>query len=120
MTAPPLIDQAILDELIESIGIEGARSVLELFIVEGRLYLTTIAEGAARPEDAGQCERVRRAAHALKSGAGQIGAAALSAAAAAVEAAAAAAGPSLPQHVAVLQDCATRTIDALTRLPAKR
>jgi two-component system sensor histidine kinase/response regulator len=120
MSGPPLIDQAILDDLVESIGIDGTRSVLELFIVEGRLYLTTIVEGAARHEDAAQSDRVRRAAHALKSAAGQIGAAALSAAAAAVEREAAASGPGLPGHVAVLQECATRTLDALTRLRAAR
>ena len=120
MTGPPLIDQAILDDLVESIGIEGTRSVLELFIVEGGLYLKTIVEGAARHEEAGESERVRRAAHALKSGAGQIGAGALAAAAAAVEREAAAAGPSLPGYVAALQQCATRTLDALTRLPAVR
>ncbi len=120
MSGPPLIDQTILDDLVESIGIDGTRSVLDLFIVESQGYLATIAAAAAQPADAALCDRARRAAHALKSAAGQIGAVAMSAAAATIEREAAASGPNLPGYVAVLQECATRTLDALTRLPTKR
>jgi HPt (histidine-containing phosphotransfer) domain-containing protein len=109
MTDAPLIDRAILDELVGSIGTDGVRSVIELFIAESRLYLATIAAADA---DRGAA---RRAAHSLKSGAGQIGAAPKAAAAAAVECAAAEGGADLPQTVAVLDRCATDTAIALAR-----
>jgi len=116
MSETPLIDRAILDDLFESIGVEGTRSVLELFIGESRTYLATIAEAAALPHDAATCERARRAAHSLKSGAGQIGAAAMAAAAAAVERAAFQDAPDLPQAVSALEECAEKTTAALMQL----
>ncbi len=116
MSRPPLIDRAVLDDLCESIGLAGTRSVLELFIDESRAYLATIAEAAVLPADAAHCDRARRAAHSLKSGAGQIGAAAMAEAAAAVERAAAQSAPSLLQHVATLETCAAETLAALQEL----
>jgi HPt (histidine-containing phosphotransfer) domain-containing protein len=56
---------------------------------------------------------VRRAAHSLKSSAGQLGAAALAEIALAVEFAAETGSPDLSHHVAVLADCAARTEAAL-------
>src|SRR5437763_3240858 len=84
MSEPPLLDGAVIGDLFDNIGPDGTRSVLELFVSESRAYLATIA-AAAPPADAAARERARRAAHSLKSGAGQIGAAAMAAAAAAVE-----------------------------------
>src|SRR5207302_2480111 len=74
MTEKPLIDRAVLDELYDAIGEEGARSVLQVFIDECRNYLVTIAAAAAQPSDVAARNRARRAAHSLKSGAAQIGA----------------------------------------------
>jgi len=119
MSGPPLLDRAVLDDLFESIGLAGTRSVLELFIDESRGYLATIAEAAALPADAARRDRARRAAHSLKSGAGQIGAAAMAVAAAAVERAAAAAAPDLPQAAAALDQCAVETRAALEQFLAK-
>ena len=116
MSEPPLIDRETLDLLYESIGSEGTRSVLELFIGESRLYLATIAEASGQPSDAPALDRARRAAHALKSGAGQVGAALMSEAALAVELAAAGAMAELPQLVTALQEGAERTLAALTQL----
>jgi len=108
MSEAPLVDRAILDELVDSIGGDGARSVIELFIEESRGYLATIAAAAA-PKNAADCEQARRAAHSLKSGAGQVGAAAMAAAAAAVEQAAAENAADLAQRVAALDRCAADT-----------
>ncbi len=113
MTPPPLIDRAVLDDLFDCIEPEGARSVLDLFISESRIYLATIAEAVAPGADAGRRDRARRAAHSLKSGAGQIGAAALAAAAARVEHAAATNAADLVQTVARLDGCAADTVTAL-------
>ncbi len=113
MTRPPLIDRAVIDELFDYIGADGARSVIELFVSEGRAYRATIAEAAGPAADNAQRERARRAAHSLKSGAGQIGAAALAAAAAAVERAAAAGAPGLAQAAAALETSAEETVRAL-------
>ena len=114
MSEAPLLDRAILDELIDSIGDDGARSVIELFIDESRGHLETIAAAAALSHDIAARERAGRAAHSLKSAAGQIGAAAMAAAAAAVERAAAAAAPDLPQTVAALDRCGAATAAVLT------
>ena len=114
MSRPPLIDRAVLDDLCESIGLEGTRSVLQLFIDESRAYLATIAEAAVLPADAAHCDRARRAAHSLKSGAGQIGAASMAVAAAAVEQAASEGAPDLAQTAAALDQCAVDTLRALS------
>lgn len=113
MTRPPLIDRAVIDGLIEQIGADAVRTVLALFIDEAETHRATIAEAATLPDDAAARERARRAAHSLKSGAGQIGAAALSAAAATVEAAAAEGASNLAQAAAALDRCAAETPAAL-------
>ena len=113
MTGPPLIDRTVIDDLFDYIGAEGTRSVLDLFIGESRTTLATIAEAGTQGCDAACRERVRRAAHSLKSGAGQIGAAALAALAEAVERAAADGAPDLAQAAASLQQCAEDTVAAL-------
>jgi HPt (histidine-containing phosphotransfer) domain-containing protein len=113
MTPPPLIDRAVIDGLFDYIGADGARSVVELFVDEGCTYRAAIAEAAGEACDTACRDRARRAAHSLKSGAGQIGAAALAAAAAAVERAAADGAPDLAQAAAALETCAAETMKAL-------
>lgn len=121
MSDPPLIDRAMLDDLFDSIGADGTRSVLELFIGETAKYIATIAEAAAEPQDAVRRERARRAAHSLKSGAGQIGAAALAATAGEVERAAGAGDmPGLAEAAQVLQGCGAETLAALRELVDQR
>jgi HPt (histidine-containing phosphotransfer) domain-containing protein len=102
MSDAPLVDTAVLDDLISHIGDEAVRSIVDLFISECRESAAAI--GAAESPDA-----VRRAAHSLKSSAGQLGAAALAEAALEVEAAAEQHSPVLPQLIAGLLDCAART-----------
>ena len=114
MTEPPLIDRAVLDELFDSIGADGARSVLQVFIDECRKYLVTIA-AAAQPSDAAARDRARRAAHSLKSGAAQIGALRVAVAAAALEQSAAGTAD-LGPLIEALRECAAATETALTRL----
>jgi HPt (histidine-containing phosphotransfer) domain-containing protein len=106
MTEPPLLDAQVLDDLTASIGEEGVRAVIALFLEECRDLTQTIARGDR--------EAVRRAAHSLKSSAGQIGAAALSDAALAVERAAEAGATDPGLDIAKLQNRATRTEMALT------
>lgn len=119
MTRPPLIDDAVLADLFQAIGADGARSVLELFLGESRRYLATIAAAAAQPHDSARRDQARRAAHSLKSGGGQIGAAALAAAAATAERAAAEDGADLPLVATALAQCADETMAALSRLLEK-
>jgi HPt (histidine-containing phosphotransfer) domain-containing protein len=119
MSGPVLIDHAVVDDLVEAIGAEGARSVIELFVAESRTYLAAIAEAAAPGSDAANRERARRAAHSLKSGAGQIGAAAVAAAAAEVERAASA-DSGLSEAVTALAHCAAATNDELAHFPRKK
>lgn len=118
MSEAPLIDRAVLADLIEAIGREGTRSVIELFLEESRLYLATIADALADDAGAASRDRARRAAHSLKSGAGQIGAAAMGAAAEAVERAieggADAAG--LSRRIAALRERAAETATALAQV----
>ncbi len=102
-----VLDAEVLDILIEAIGEEAARGGIELFIGECRELTATMAVLGATPVAIG------RAAHSLKSSAGQLGAMALSDAALAVETAAGAAAPSLPQLIAVLGACAAQTQAAL-------
>jgi len=102
-----LLDPKTLDLLIEAIGTEAARGVIELFLSESRDLLTVIAAPSSDPVTVG------RAAHSLKSSAGQLGAAALSAAAAAIETAAHARSEQLPQLIAALAKCAAATREAL-------
>ena len=112
----PLIDRAAVDDLVESIGNEGLRAVLALFLEESRSHLAIIAEATAPGADAGRQERARRAAHSLKSGAGQIGAAALAAAAAAVEQAATDGTSDLAPVIAALAECGAATTGELDRM----
>jgi len=107
MSDTPLLDGAVLDDLVEHIGADAVRSVIDLFIGECRELAETIAPGDP--------EAARRAAHSLKSSAGQLGAAALAAAALDVEAAAETGSPSLPLLIAGLLDCAQRTESVLAR-----
>ena len=120
MTPPPLIDRAVLDELFDAIGPDGGRSVIEVFIKESRGYVAAIAAGAIPAADAAQRDRARRAAHSLKSGAGQIGAAALSAAARKVEGAVEAGETDLGQVATSLQGCAAETFAVLAQLLAQK
>jgi len=102
-----LLDKQVLDDLVEHIGGDAAHAVVALFLGECRdLTAAITAPGAARAD-------IGRAAHSLKSSAGQLGAAALSEAALAVETAANAASPELPQLVTALSVCAASTREAL-------
>ena len=113
MNDAPLLDHEVIDELSAAIGTDGTRTVLELFMVENRAYLDGIAAAAADAPDRAKRAEARRFAHTLKSGAGQIGAAALSAAAAEVERAAGDATIDLTESAAALQRCASATEVAL-------
>ena len=102
-----MLDPEALDMLTEAIGAEAAREVIALFLGECRELTRTIAAPGADPETIG------RAAHSLKSSAGQLGAMALSEAALAVETAASAGAPDLPQMIGALGQCAIQTRQAL-------
>ena len=113
--SPPLIDRAVIDDLAGAIGADGARSVIELFVAETQGYLAAITAAAAANADPAKRDQARRAAHSLKSGAGQVGAAALAVAAAEIERAASTGAP-LTELSVVLQRCAGETEAALTSL----
>jgi HPt (histidine-containing phosphotransfer) domain-containing protein len=113
MTGPGLIDDEVIADLTNTIGEAGARSVIALFIAECATYLAPIAEAAGAPDDLDRRDNARRAAHAFRSGAGQVGAAAAAAAAFAVEQAAADHSPELANAIAALQTCAAATTAAL-------
>jgi HPt (histidine-containing phosphotransfer) domain-containing protein len=113
VSEPPILDTAILDDLIEHIGADAVRTIVEIFI--GECHELTEAMGAP----AGSRE-VRRAAHSLKSSAGQLGAAALAEAALAVEIAAENNSPDLPRRITALKECAVVTEPALAALLARR
>jgi HPt (histidine-containing phosphotransfer) domain-containing protein len=101
-----LIDPEALEMLVEAIGDDAARGVLALFLDECRDLTAAIAAPGADPVAIG------RAAHSLKSSAGQLGAAALSAAALAVETAASDNATALPPLIASLSQCAAATREA--------
>ena len=103
-----ILDAETFDMLIDAIGEEGTRRVVELFLGECRELTGAIIAPGADPATIG------RAAHSLKSSAGQLGALALSEAALAVEAAAAAGSPELPQLIVALDEGARATRKALT------
>lgn len=105
MNGAPLIDPAILDDMVEHIGRESLLPVIALFLEESRRQAAAIVAAAAAADGR---ETVRRAAHSLKSSAGQLGAARLSAEAAALERAAAE-GVSLGAIAATLAHCAAAT-----------
>jgi HPt (histidine-containing phosphotransfer) domain-containing protein len=102
-----LLDAEMLDMLVEVIGDDAARGVIALFLKECRDLTAIIAAPGADPIAIG------RAAHSLKSGAGQLGAIALSDAALAVETAAGNGSAALPELVAVLSRSAAATSKAL-------
>lgn len=112
-TRRQLIDRAVIDDLIACIGDDGANAVISLFLDESRVYLATIGEAAVPAADAASRDNARRAAHSLKSGAGQIGANTVAAAAADVERAAAEASPDLALRIAALQQAAAETVAAV-------
>ena len=70
MSEAPILDNETLGVLIEAVGEEAVRGIIALFLGECR-ELTAAMGGAATPRDIG------RAAHSLKSSAGQLGAAML-------------------------------------------
>jgi HPt (histidine-containing phosphotransfer) domain-containing protein len=102
-----LLDPEALDMLVEAIGEDAARGVLSLFLEECRDLAAVIAAPGADPIAIG------RAAHSLKSSAGQLGAVALSEAALAVETAAADNAAALPALITALGECAAATRGAL-------
>jgi HPt (histidine-containing phosphotransfer) domain-containing protein len=102
-----VLDAEVLDMLVEAIGDEAVRGVIELFLGESRDLAAAMAAPGARRAAIG------RAAHSLKSSAGQLGALALSEAALAVENAAGAGSPDLPQLIATLGARAAETRQAL-------
>jgi two-component system sensor histidine kinase TorS len=109
MIDTPLINAETLDDMIEYIGLEALRPVVDLFIGESRNLSAAITDGAADPL---KREAVRRAAHSLKSSAGQLGASALSEAAAEVERAAESGAP-LADGAALVARLAEVTVFAL-------
>jgi HPt (histidine-containing phosphotransfer) domain-containing protein len=118
MTPPPIFDRAVVDDLTEVIGAAGTRSVLALFIPESRAYVATITQAGTPGSGAASRDRARRAAHSLKSIAGQVGAVALAALAAAVELAAGDGAADLAQTAAPLQQCVEDAIAALNEFLA--
>jgi HPt (histidine-containing phosphotransfer) domain-containing protein len=104
-----IVDAETLEVLIDAIGEDGARGVIELFLGECQELTAAITAPGADPVAIG------RAAHSLKSSAGQLGALALSEAALAIETAAHAGSPVLPQLIATLSECASQTRAALMR-----
>jgi HPt (histidine-containing phosphotransfer) domain-containing protein len=113
MTNPTLLDRAVLNELFDYIGADAAQSVIEMFLGESRDFTVRIC---AAPADAAGREIARRAAHSLKSSAGQLGALALAAAAERVERAAAQGESDISKLAEALQKCASETEIALTDL----
>ncbi|HML09715.1 MAG TPA: Hpt domain-containing protein [Stellaceae bacterium] len=103
-----VLDPEVLEMLVEAVGAEATSGIVELFLVECRELTAAIAAPGA--------ERVAigRAAHSLKSSAGQVGAMALSEAALAVEIAAGDDTPELPSLVAALSRCAAAAEAALS------
>jgi HPt (histidine-containing phosphotransfer) domain-containing protein len=102
MSDAPILDVETLEVLTEAIGDEAVRAIIGIFLGECR-DLAAVIGAAATPQAAS------RAAHSLKSSAGQLGAFALAEAALAVETAANSNSPELPGLVVVLVDCARRS-----------
>jgi HPt (histidine-containing phosphotransfer) domain-containing protein len=106
----PLIDAAVLDDLVEHLGRRALQPVIDLFLDESRQYAAAIVAAAGLPDGH---DAVRRAAHSLKSSAGQLGAAALAEEAAGIEQAAGDGAP-LAGRAASLSRCAAATAAAFT------
>ncbi|HUI35321.1 MAG TPA: Hpt domain-containing protein [Stellaceae bacterium] len=102
MSEAPVLDTAVLDDLVGHIGADAVRAIVEIFIGECH-ELAAAMSASASPADA------RRAAHSLKSSAGQLGAAALAEAALAVEIAASGNSPELRKRIAALLEAAAAT-----------
>jgi HPt (histidine-containing phosphotransfer) domain-containing protein len=102
----PVLDTAVLDDLVDHIGADAVREIIEIFLGECH-ELATAMSASLNPAQA------RRAAHSLKSSAGQLGAAALAEAALAVEIAASGNSPELRSRIAALMACAAVTRPAL-------
>jgi HPt (histidine-containing phosphotransfer) domain-containing protein len=102
-----VLDVEVLDMLIEAIGAEATQGVIELFLGECRELTAAISASSADRVAVG------RAAHSLKSSAGQLGAVALSEAALALETAASTGAPEMPQLIAALSQCAATTTEVL-------
>lgn len=102
-----VLDTEALDMLIEAIGEDAARGVIALFLEECRDLTAAMAAPGADPVTIG------RAAHSLKSSAGQLGAVALSEAALEVETAASTAAPELPGLITALSARASATREVL-------
>jgi HPt (histidine-containing phosphotransfer) domain-containing protein len=102
-----VLDAEVLDMLVDAIGEDAARGVIALFLDECRELTAAMAAPGASAATIG------RAAHSLKSSAGQLGAMALSEAALAVESAAGTGGPELPQLIATLGACAAETREVM-------
>jgi HPt (histidine-containing phosphotransfer) domain-containing protein len=105
-----ILDRVVFDDLIEHIGAEAAQAIIELFIGECRELVAAMGAPGATHDAA------RRAAHSLKSSAGQLGAAALAEAALAVEAASETGAADLPARIRTLTDCAAHTEAALAQV----
>jgi HPt (histidine-containing phosphotransfer) domain-containing protein len=101
-----VLDTAVLDDLVEHIGVDGVRAIIGIFLGECR-ELAVAMSASVNPVEA------RRAAHSLKSSAGQLGATALAEAALAVEIAADSNSPELRSCIAALTDCASAAEQAL-------
>jgi HPt (histidine-containing phosphotransfer) domain-containing protein len=98
-----ILDRVVFDDLIEHIGADATQAIVDLFIGECRELVAAIgAPGATH-------DMARRAAHSLKSSAGQLGAAALAEAALAVEAAGETGAADLHARIRILTDCAAHT-----------
>jgi HPt (histidine-containing phosphotransfer) domain-containing protein len=111
-----LIDRAILDDLFEHIGADAAGSVIELFLGEARDYVERISTASTDPTAR---DTARKAAHSLKSSAGQIGASALATAAERIERAAET-EKDLSELISPLRKCADGTAAMLSQLLSGR
>ena len=111
-----LIDRAVLDDLFEHIGPEAARSVIDLFLGETRDYVARISGISTDPAAR---DTARKAAHSLKSSAGQIGTSALASIAERIERAAET-GKDLSELISPLQKCADETAAMLSQLLSGR
>lgn len=70
MNAPPVLDPAALDRLRRIGGGTLLAQMVELYLANGPDRVRTLQDGAAT----GDVERVERAAHTMKSSAGNLGA----------------------------------------------
>jgi HPt (histidine-containing phosphotransfer) domain-containing protein len=85
MTGEPAVEQAALDRLVRLGGAKLLRQMIELYLTHGPERLRAVEEGV----QAGDAAMIERAAHTLKSSAGNLGAVRLQHTADALEALAA-------------------------------